>query len=179
MLEILWLVLFIILGIFGTLFLLKIVDSFRFRDEIKFKNTVENSYHDRCLETEEVQMNLSDKEEIFLKEIKEYLNCKNFALSNNLYLRDIFCRQIDAYQSKKLKKLMFFTQENYYCVSDVYTLYNFLEVKFIEYLEKNETMSATELNLNLLGSDNLEEDEVIDKLLKMSTLEFIQKFSIL
>ena len=179
MVEILLLILFVIIGIWGGVFLLKIVDSFRFRDEIKLENMVEEYYYDICLDRVDIQMNLSDKEKIFYEELKDHLNCKNIGLSKEIYLRDIFCLQIDTNKSKKLRKLMFFTQKDYYCVNDVYILYNFIEEKFIQYLARNEDISVTELNLNLLGSDNLEEDEIIDKLLQMNTLEFIQKFSIL
>jgi|GEM_PF-4509348 len=174
--EILISVLILIGGVTIGFLILKTFDFVRFKDEIKLKKTVEEHYHNVCSGIEEFNINLSNKEEMFLEDLKGYLKCQNITISSEVYLRDIFCLHIDDSQSKILKELMFYTQKKYYCASDVYILFNFVEDKFTKYLDHND-VSSSELNISLFGSDKLEEDEVIDKLLELSTLEFIKKFS--
>lgn len=179
MLEILWIILFIIASVFTVIFLLKIIDSFRFQNEHKLQKKIYEHFKNKCFNAEKTHFDLSHKEKIFLKDLENYLKCTNISISNKIYLRDIFCIYIEKNKSQRLKELVFYTQKNYYCVNDVYLLYDFIQKKFTYYLNKNDSVSSEELNINLLGSTNFEEDEVIDKLLEMSSYEFVKKFSIL
>jgi len=132
-----FLLIFSIVAIYFAIFLLKILDKIRYKKEHKIKQQILQHFKQCC--NKEIPYNLSElnkQDLVFLKKLEDVLHCSNIPIKDNIRFIDILCQKFVLTNHKKLKNIVFYAFDDYFCVDKIYSLYLFVEEIVVIYSKK-------------------------------------------
>lgn len=169
---------YVVLGIAIVLFAL-LYNHLRYKDALlaveKLKDHLKKNCENSMDSNHIVHDKFSKSQKLFLDNFSKYMECNKLLYQLDLKMHDIFCLKI-----KKINRLdkLAYKFEDYYCI-DVYRIIDFLDDLYHKYSINNKNLNFNTFNIQLFGKENIDDDELLSIILKMTLKEFIVNFAVL
>lgn len=173
---------YFVLGV-SIVMLALLYNHFMYKDAMNTVDKLKDYLQKNCENSITPSLNLynelSKEQRLFLDKFSKYMECNKLLYQLHLKMHDIFCLDIKKIeQTNRLDKLTY-KYEDYYCANDVYEILYFIDNLYEKYLKSNKNLNYKAFNVQLFGKEIIDDNELLNYILKMTLKEFVITFSVL